>query len=178
MKALESMGYVALRDYNYFVRFNMFKGKYYRLKTLALILLSFITAVYFVLYGLSGGGAKYFVIAGIIALCFFMFFYVCSTTVKNICKQNAKTVRARQRVLFGKDGFLMDLICAKEEDNEYNEVFFKEIDRIYFAPKAIYIYIDKRSVIIMPKRNLNMSPIEAREFLKKYVPAQKLVVCV
>ncbi len=178
MKALESLGYVNIKDYTAYTRFHIFKGKYYRIKTFMLPLIIAAICVYLLLYGFSSGEKTYFIIAGIIVLCSLMTVYVLNVSVKNTCKRNADTVRAKQQTVFGKNGFVVDLFFQKEEANEHYEIFYDEVERVYFAPKAIYVYVEKRSAIVIPKRNLKINPYEAREFLKKYIPAQKLVICV
>lgn len=179
MKALECNGFVTPRDYTFFCRFNILKGRYYRVKTIAAAVILVAVCLLLLLCGLAYRQKVLFVAAGIILLCTLMFAYVMSVNVRNICNSKAKTVRARQHTVFGKNGIVFELIFDKTpEENEYSEIFFDEIDCIYDGPKAIYIYIEKRSVLVLPKRNLNMSPAEARGFLKKYVPAQRLVLCV
>lgn len=179
MKALECNGFVTPRDYTLYCRFNILKGRFYRVKAIAAAVILVAACLLLVLFGLAYGIKELFVVAGIILLCALMFAYVMSVNVKNTCNGKAKIVRAKQRTVFGKNGMVFELLFDKTpEENEYSEIFFDEIDRIYDGPKAIYVYIDKRSVLVLPKRNLNMSPAEVRGFLKKYVPAQKLVICV
>lgn len=179
MKALECNGFVTPRDYTLYCRFNILKGRLYRVKTISLAVLLVAVCLLLAICGLAYSRKALFVVAGIILLCALMFAYVMSVNVKNICNSKAKIVRATQHTVFGKNGVIFELLFEKTPDeNEYSEIFFDEIDCIYDGPKAIYIYIEKRSVLVLPKRNLNMSPAEAREFLKKYVPAQKLVICV
>ena len=176
MKTLKSEGYVTPRDYSAYLKFNILNGKYYRFKA-ACVLLS-IALICFFLFSLALVREErvYFVIGGVILLCTLMFFYTVNVNVKNICNKNAKVIRAKQKTAFGKNGFVFELVFQNEEENEYNEIFYDEIDDIYLAPKAIYIYIEKRSVIVIPKRNLSVTPNEAYEFLKRYCP-EKLVVC-
>ena len=178
VKPIRSEGYVALKDYISYTRFHAFKGKYYRIKTMVLLLAILATCAYMAIYALATGAHKYLVIAGIMLLCTGMFFYVVNINVKNVCKKNAKTVYATQKTEFGKNGFVVDMLFKNPEENEHYEIFYDEVERVYFAPKAIYVYIEKRSAIIIPKRNLKINPYEARCFLQEYIPPQKLVVCV
>ncbi len=179
MKAIESMGYVAIPDYKEFIYFNLFKGKNYRIKravTVALILLASAVSVF---YFFKTGSKISLIIGGVLLLGMFMLVYNVNTNVKNHCKNKAKVIRAKQSNKFGKNGLIYELLydsSAEAEENEYSEIFYDELETVYFAKNAIYLYIEKRSTIIIPKRNLNMSPQEALEFLKKYLP-QKLVIC-
>ncbi len=177
MKAIESMGYVTPRDYSAFVKFNVFKGKFYRLKTAVTTIFLLILSAFFILMGIAQQYKGYFIIAGVILLGMFMFVYTINVNVKNHCSRNAKVVRAKQNVKFGKNGFIFDLLFQNEQENEHDEIFYDELQAVYDAKTAIYLYIEKRSVVIVPKRNLNMSPAEAREFLLKYIPSQILVIC-
>ncbi|MBO5870577.1 MAG: YcxB family protein [Clostridia bacterium] len=178
MKSLASEGYVTPRDYNAYLKFNLLKGKYYRLKKVFVLISIALLCIALFLSGLSSGNKNYMVIAGIILLCTCMFFYSVNVAVKNNCNKNAKVIRAKQRTTFGKNGFVFELLFENEEENEYSEILFDEVEKIYLAPQAMYIYIEKRSVIVVPKRNLKVSPKEALTFLEKYCPNQKLVVCV
>ncbi|MBQ4317351.1 MAG: YcxB family protein [Clostridia bacterium] len=178
MKSLASEGYVTPRDYSAYLKFNLLKGKYYRFKKVLVLISIALLCIALFLSGLSSGNKNYMVIAGIILLCTLMFFYSVNVAVKNNCNKNAKVVRAKQRTQFGKNGFVFELLFENEEENEYSEILFDEVEKIYLAPQAMYIYIEKRSVIVVPKRNLKVSPKEALTFLEKYCPNQKLVVCV
>ncbi len=178
MKPLKSLGYVTPRDYSAYLKFNMLKGRYYRIKVICVVFSLAVICLWLLLAGLSYGNKSLWIAAGAIALCAFMFLYTVNTNVKRICNKSAKVIRAKQRTEFGKNGFVFELMFQNEEENEFNEILYDEIDKIYLAPKAMYIYIEKRSVIVVPKRNLQISPIEARAFLTKFVPDHKLVVCV
>ena len=178
MKSLASEGYVTPRDYSAYLKFNLLKGKYYRFKKVLVLISIALLCIALFLSGLSSGNKNYMVIAGIILLCTCMFFYSVNVAVKNNCNKNAKVVRAKQRTQFGKNGFVFELLFENEEENEYSEILFDEVEKIYLAPQAMYIYIEKRSVIVVPKRNLKVSPKEALTFLAKYCPTQKLVVCI
>ena len=178
MKAIESLGYVTPRDYTHFVRFNILKGKYYRVKAAVGIVMALIVCAFLAINGVVKGEKSYFILAGAVLLCIFMLFYTINNNVKNHCNRQPKVIRAQQKAVFGKNGFVFELLFKDEEENEHDEIFYDELEYVYDTKHAIYLYIEKRSVLIIPKRNLNMSPAEAREFLKKYIPAQKLVICV
>ena len=178
LKPLSAEGYVTPRDYNAYLKFNLLKGRFYRIKVIALAFVLAILCAALFFFGWVYGNKTYWIAAGAILLCVFMFFYTVNTNVKRVCNKSAKVIRAIQKVDFGKNGFVFELKFKNQEENEYNEIFYDEIDYIYLAPKAIYIYIDKGSVIVVPKRNINIAPIEAHAFLAKFVPPQKLVVCV
>lgn len=177
MKSLRSEGYVTPKDYSSYLKFNILKGKYYRFKALFLLLFLLSLCAFLVFLALATNERLYFIIGGIILLCALMFFYTVNVNVKNICNKNAKIIRAKQRTVFGKNGFVFELLFQNESENEFDEIFYDEVDNIYLAPKAIYVYIEKRSVIVIPKRNLSVTPNEAYEFLKRYCP-EKLIVCV
>ncbi len=177
MKALESIGYVTPKDYSAYVKFHVLKGKYYRLKSALIVIGLVLLGGLLVAYGFLSRTKGLVVGGGAILLCLLMFFYTINTNVKRICNSKAKTVRAKQHIVFGKNGFSLDLLFKNEEENEHDEIFFDELEMVYDAKTAIYVYIETRSVIIIPKRNLKISPEEARAFLVKYIPAQKLIIC-
>ncbi len=177
MKALESIGYVTPRDYSSYLYFHIFRSKNYRLKSKLFIFGMLLVGAILIALGLWSGEKGLVIGGGAIILCFFMFFYTVNNNVKRICNSKAKVVRAKQHMQFGKNGFMMDLLFQNEEENEHDEIFYDELEMVYDAKDAIYFYIEKRSVLIIPKRNLKITPEEARAFLIKYIPAQKLVIC-
>ena len=178
LKPLSSEGFVTLKDYTIYLKFNMLKGKYYRLKVFLIRLLLAVATLTLLLLGYVKHEKSLWIAAGAIILCFLMFSYTVNTNVKRVCNKSAKVVRAKQRVQFGKNGFVFELLFQNEEENEYNEIFYDELEALYLAPHAMYLYIEKRSVIVVPKRNINITPAEALAFLQEFVPAEKLVVCI
>lgn len=178
IKTLISEGYVTPRDYNTYMKFSFLKGKYYRIKVIGLIALLAALVLTLAFFGWVRSDKVFFIAAGAVLLCVLMFFYTVNTNVKRVCNKSAKVIRAKQKITFGKNGFVFELLFKNEEENEYNEIFYDEIDNIYLAPQAMYIFIEKRSVLVLPKRNLNMTPAEAKAFLERFVPNQKLVTCV
>ena len=176
MKAIRSEGYVTVKDYNSFARFNVFKGKYYRIKMILLGILLFVVCAALVVAGFLTGSKKMWILAGAILLAVLFFFYLLSVSVKNTCKMNSATVRALQKTEFGKNGFVVDLIFKDETKNERYEILYDEIEKIYLTRDAMYIYVEKRSAIVIPKRNLKIEPSDALAFLKEYAP-QKLAIC-
>jgi len=174
---LESFGYVTAKDYSKYVKFHVLKGKNYRVKTYLIVLGIVIAAALLVYYGLATRSKGLIIAAGAIVLAFCMFIYTINVNVKRICRSNAKTVRGKQETIFGKNGFVFNLIMQNEEENEHDEIFYDELEMVYLAKHAIYVYIEKRSVIIIPKRNLKVTPNEAYTFLKAFIPADKLTLC-
>ncbi len=176
MKAIRSEGYVTVKDYNSYARFNVFKGKYYRIIMTVLALLLLVVCVSLLVFGFLMAEKKLWILAGALVLAVAFFFYLLSVSVKNTCKLNADTVRAVQKTVFGKNGFVVDLVFKDESKNERYEILYDETEKIYLTRNAIYIYVEKRSAIVIPKRNLKIEPSEALAFLKQYAP-QKLVIC-
>ncbi len=177
MKALESLGYVNAKDYKEFIYFNLFRGKSYRIKKIATLVAILLVSAGFAVYGFLSGNKIFFVGAALVIGGALMMIYSVNSNVNNHCKRQAKVVRAKQSNKFGKNGFIYELLMDNPEENEHNEIFYDELDAVYVAKSAIYLYIEKRSTVIIPKRNLNISSEEAISFLKKYIPAQKLVIC-
>ena len=106
-----------------------------------------------------------------------MFAYVIKVNVRNICRKNAKAVRGKQHILSGKNGLVFELLYENEADNEYTDVLYDELDHIYETKGYYYIYVDKRTIIIAPKRNLRITQSEARAFLQSFA-GDKYVICV
>ena len=174
---LESSGFVTPKDYSRYVKFHVLKGKNYRVKTYLIVLGVVIAAALLLYYGLATRSKGLIIAAGAVVLALCMFIYTINVNVKRICRSNAKTVRAKQETVFGKNGFVFDLIMQNPEENEHDEIFYDELEAIYLTKHAIYVYIEKRSVIIIPKRNLKVTPFETYSFLYKYIPKGKLILC-
>ncbi len=177
MKAIQSEGYVSIADYKAFIKFHVLRGKYYRLKSAAIIFGIVLISAVLLTLGFLTHNKGLIIGGGAILLCLLMFFYTINVNVKRVCTSKAKTVRSIQKTVFGKNGFVFELICKNPEENEHDEIFFDELETVYVTKNTIYLYIEKRSVIIIPKRNLKITPEEAYKFLQKYIPAQKLVIC-
>lgn len=177
MKALESIGYVTPKDYTSYLNFHIFRSKNYRMKSKLFILGFALLGAIFIALGFLIGNKGLIIGGGAVILCLIMFFYTVNNNVKRICKSKAKIVRAKQHMIFGKNGLVLDLLFQDEAENEHDEIFYDELEKVYLAQNAIYLYVEKRSVLIIPKRNLKVTPEEARAFLEKYIPDQILVIC-
>lgn len=177
MKVLQSKGYVTVGDYSSYVKFNMFKGKFYRLKVRLLVVAVTAACLLLGIYGVRLHNMGMIIGAGIVLLCSAMFAYVVRVNVRNYCRSRADYVRSEQQVVFGKNGFTFEVL-SKNNELPFTETLYSEIEVLYFAPGAIYIYLGGGSVVILPSRNINLRKADAIEFLTRYVPAEKLVICV
>ncbi|MBR0232189.1 MAG: YcxB family protein [Clostridia bacterium] len=177
MKPFESFGKLNKNDYAAFVRFGMLKGKYHRVYALLAALALTAGVIALALVGVARKNKEALICAGILLLCAGMLAYMIKTTVRNVMAKNEKAARGTQHVLFGKNGFVFELLYDKGSDSEYTDVLYEELERVYETKGHFIIYIDKRTAIIVPKRNLRVSPGSAREFLQKFIP-DKFVICV
>ena len=177
MKPFESFGVLGQRDYGIFLRFNLLKGKYYRVITLAIALLYTALIIALAVIGLNNSNRDLVLTAGILLLCAGMAAYVIKVNVRNICRKHIKAMKGKQHILFGKNGLIFELLYEKEEDNEYTDILYDELDKVYETKAYYYIYVDKRTVLIAAKRNLRIPNSEAREFLQSFIP-DKFVICV
>lgn len=178
MKALESLGYMKPDHYKEYVIFNFLKTKYHRILKLIISAVYSLSAVALLIYGFSSKNKTVMWVSVALLVLGALFIYSINRNVKAICRSNAKLMRGVQHVKFGKNGFIFNLIFKKESENEHYEVTFEEIMKIYDAPKAFYVYINKRSVVIIPKEYLCCTISEAEKYLETYCPAEKLVKCV
>lgn len=177
MKPFESFGKLNKNDYTAFVRFGMLKGKYHRVYALLAALALTAGVLALALTGIARKNKEALICAGILLLCAGMLAYMIKTNVRNVMVKNARAARGTQHVLFGKNGFVFELLYDKESDCEYTDVLYEEIDRVYETKAHFIIYIDKRTAVIVPKRNLRINVASAREFLQKFIP-DKFVICV
>ena len=172
----ETFGYVTQKDYGAFVRFNILKGRFYRLKAAFAALVLAAAVITLLALGLATKNRDLMIAAGIILLSAGMGAYMIKVQVRNVCRRNAKAVRGKQHILFGKNGLIFELKYQNSEDDEYTDVLYEEIDFIYETRGYYYIYVDKHTIMIAPKRSLRVSVDEANRFLQEFVP-DKYVVC-
>lgn len=177
IKPLVSKGKVVPNDYVEFARFNAFKGKYYRIKVRAVPIVSCLIGIPLGLFGLI---VQQYLLA-IAAFIILFSTYSLMSSFKNKGKRmfvvNKKFAGAVHHVVFGKNGFINE-VTYSDGNTEHNEYLFGEVEKIYFAPAAIYIYMDKSSVFILPSHNVQVTKEEALAHLLKYVPEDKLIICV
>lgn len=177
IKPLVSKGKVIASDYVEFARFNAFKGRFYRVKIKAIPIVSCLIGIPLALIGLF---YKQYILA-IVAFVVLFFVYTLMSSFKNKGNRmfivNKRFAGAIHHVVFGKNGFINETTFINGE-TDHNEYLFDEVQKIYFAPSAIYIYMDKSSVFILPSRNVKVSKEEALAHLLKYVPQEKLIICV
>ena len=87
LRPLESFGYVTPKDYTAYLKFNLLKGRYYRLKVMAVLLCLGTVCAWLLLAGITKGNKSRWIAAGAIALCAFMFIYTVNVNVKRICNK-------------------------------------------------------------------------------------------
>jgi hypothetical protein len=177
MKPLVSKGKVVPNDYVEFAKFNAFKGKFYRIKVKSVPIVSCLIGIPIGLFGLI---SQEYILA-IFAFIVLFSTYSLMTSFKNKGKRmfvvNKKFAGATHHVVFGKNGFINEVTYA-DGNTEHNEYLFSEVDKIYLAPAAVYIYMDKSAVFILPSANIKVTKDEAIAHLSKFVPEDKLVICV
>ena len=177
MKPLVSKGKIVPNDYVEFARFNMFKGKYYRVKIKALPIIACLIGIPVALFGIITREYYYAIAAFVLIFSIYSLMSSFKNKGKRMFVVNKKFAGATHHVVFGKNGFINEVTYA-DGNLEHNEYLFSEVERIYFAPAAIYIYMDKSSVFILPSANVLVSKDDAIAHLRKFVPEDKLVVCV
>ncbi len=176
MKPLECNGKLILSDYVDFARFNVFKGKYFRIKIMAVPFVAALFCIFMIYLSVMQSTLIYGFIAVMMILMLRVVLGSFKTKGKQMYAANAKYARAVQSTLFGKNGFITEL-KSEGKEAEHNEYYFDEVQKIYFAPNAVYVYMNKKSVFILPKRNFKVTIDQALSYLSEYVPAEKLVIC-
>ncbi len=177
MKALESIGQVIANDYVEFARFNTFKGKLYRVTIKAIPIFACLIGIPMALFGLIFRQYPYAILAFVLLFSAYSLMSSFKNKGKRMFVANARFAGATHHVVFGKNGFINE-VTFKDGTTDHNEYYFEETMKIYYAPQAIYIYMDKGSVFILPKRNFNIEEKEALAHLVRFVPDYKLVVCI
>lgn len=177
MKPLVSKGKIVVKDYIEFARFNMFKGKFYRIKIRALPVIACLIGIPVALFGLIYQQYIYALAAFVLLFSVYTLMASFKNKGKRMFVVNKRFAGAVHHVVFGKNGFINEVTLA-DGSTEHNEYLFSEVEKIYLAPSAIYIYMDKSSVFILPSGNVQITRDEAVAHLLKFVPEDKLVVCV
>ncbi len=177
IKPLVSKGKVVANDYVEFARFNSFKGRFYRIKVKAVPIVSCLIGIPLAVFGFIIHQYLYAIAAFVILFSTYSYMSSFKNKGKRMFVVNKKFAGAVHHVVFGKNGFVNEVTYIDGE-TEHNEYLFTEVEKIYFAPSAIYIYMNKASVFILPSGNVKVSKDEALAHLLEYVPQEKLVVCI
>ena len=165
-KYLISRGKVVLSDYREFSTFNLCRNRFSRvLRTLFVVWVVAISA-YLAVVGFLSQNSKLILIGGVLLLCLGSFFALLRKHVKTVCVKKQQYLYATHEVQFGKNGMIYSVLfdpahnSYKQADTQ-DDFFYSDFMAVYETRGFFYFYIDKKSTIIVPKRN--MMPADSME---------------
>lgn len=182
-KYLFSSGKVVLSDYNEYSTFNLCRGKYSRVIRTAVVTWIVIICAFFAVAGFVAKNMMTVLIGGIILLCLASFFVLLRRQVKTVCLKKRQYLYATHEVRFGKNGLIYSVLFDPEhnpykQENTQDDFFYDDFYRIYETGGFFYLYLDKKSTIIVPKRNMMPADsMELRELLTKKLD-KKFIRCI
>ncbi len=172
-KYLLAQGKVILSDYREFSTFNLCRGKFSRVIRTAFIAWALVICLYLAVVGFMAQNTMLILIGGVLLLCLGTFFALLRKQVKTVCVKKQQYLYATHRVQFGKNGLIYSVLFDpehnpyKQEDTQ-DDFFYTDFMAVYETGGFFYLYLDKKSTIIVPKRNMMPADyMELRALLSK-----------
>jgi len=182
-KYLFSSGKVVLSDYREYSTFNLCRGKYSRVIRTAVVTWIVLICAFIAVAGFVAKNMMTVLIGGIILLCLASFFTLLRRQVKTVCVKKQQYLYATHEVRFGKNGLIYSVLFDPahnpyKQENTQDDFFYDDFYRVYETGGFFYLYLDKKSTIIVPKRNMMPADsIELRELLAKKLD-KKFIRCI
>ncbi len=172
-KYLLSKGKVVLSDYREYSNFNLCRNKYSRVIRTLIVVWVIAMALYLAVAGLATQNSALVLIGGLILLCAGTFFALLRKQVKTVCVKKQEYLYATHQVQFGKNGLIYSVIFdpehnARKHEDTQDDFFYEDFMAVYETKGFFYLYVDKKSTIIVPKRNMMPADcLELRELFSK-----------
>jgi hypothetical protein len=169
------------QKYKDFIRFSLFRGKYYRFGFPSFIALVILALAIFVLTVLTIEMDTFltvlFIFLFTVILLFAYLYFVLPVTGYKKARSWAKGIRLIYR--FGEDDFTLKTDNTENSDFvddaklKYNIIF-----RIYETDKAFYLYLSKAQAFIISKSDIIAGSVDdLRELLVKNTPPKTYIKC-
>lgn len=182
-KYLFSSGKVVLSDYREYSTFNLCRGKFSRVIRTAVVMWLVLACLFVAVVGFMAQNTMLILIGGIILLCLGSFFALLRRQVKTVCIKKQQYLYATHEVRFGKNGLIYSVLFDpahnpyKQEDTQ-DDFFYTDFFRVYETGGFFYLYLDKKSTVIVPKRNMMPADcMQLRELLSKKME-KKFIRCI
>lgn len=182
-KYLLSKGKVVLSDYREYANFNLCRGRFSRVVRTAIMIWVIIIALYLAVVGFVSQSSGLVLVGGLLLLCLGTFFALLRRQVKTVCVRKQEYLYATHQVQFGKNGLIYSVLFdpqhnyRKLEDTQ-DDFFYTDFFRVYETGGFFYLYIDKKSTIIVPKRNMMPADsLELRDLLAEKLE-KKFIRCI
>lgn len=168
-KYLLSKGKIVLSDYREYANFNLCRGKLSRVIRTAVTVWVVIIAAYLAVVGFASQNSTLVLVGGLILLCLGTFFALLRKQVKTVCVKKQEYLYATHQVQFGNNGLIYSVLFDPEHngrklEDTQDDFFYTDFFRVYETGGFFYLYLDKKSTIIVPKRN--MMPADSLELRK------------
>ena len=180
---LTARGKIVLSDYREYMQFNLFRGKFSRLIRMLVILAVVLASLYLLLLGLQLHNTMVILGAGVLLLCFCMFFYLLRRTVKQTCLKQKPFLYATHEVRFGGNGLIYSVLYDPEHNphklpDSQTDHFYDSFFRVYETSAFFYFYPEKKSAIILPKRNMTLQDGQKLRALLQKELGKRFVRCI
>lgn len=180
---LTARGKVVLSDYREYMQFNLFRGKLSRVIRTLVILAVVLLSLYLLLLGLQLHNTTVILAAGVLLLCFCMFFYLIRRTVKQTCLKKKPFLYATHEVRCGGNGLIYSVLYDPAHNpqklpDSQQDYLYEAFFRVYETGGFFYFYPDKKSAIILPKRNLPLEDLPRLRTLLQKELGKRFVRCV
>ena len=180
---LTARGKVVLSDYREYMQFNLFRGKFSRLIRALVILAAVMASLYVLLLGLKLHSTPLVLLAGILLLCFCMFFYLLRRTVKQTCLKQKPFLYATHEVRCGGNGLIYSVLYDPAHNPQHlpdsqQDHLYESFYRVYETGGFFYFYPKKKSAIILPKRNLTPADGQKLRVLLQKELGDRFVRCI
>ncbi len=183
MKYLHARGKIVLSDYREYAYFNLFRGKFSRVVRAMVTLVIVLIAVFLLLVGFSAQSSLFVVGGGAVLLSLGSFVFLLRKNVKTVCIKRKPFLYASHEIRFGGNGMLYSVLYDKEhnpngwEDSRV-EYLFEDFFRVYENGGFFYFYTDKKSAIILPKRNMTIEDFVALRGILNKTLGKKFIRCI
>ncbi len=178
MKYLTARGKIVLSDYREYMNFHLFRGRWSRVLRSLVILAVLLVCVYLILLGIQLRNTMLLLLAGILLLCFCMFFFLLRKYVKDLCMKRKPFLYATHEICCGGNGLIYSVFYDPEHNPQHlpdsqQDYLYSGFCRIYETGGFFYFYPDRKSAIILPKRNMPPADsLRLRSLLKKELGKQ------
>ncbi|MBQ8324944.1 MAG: YcxB family protein [Clostridia bacterium] len=182
-KYLLSKGKVVLSDYREYANFNLCRSKFSRVIRTAVMAWVILIALYLAVVGFVAQSSVLVLAGGVLLLCLGTFFGLLRKQVKTVCIKKQEYLYATHQVQFGNNGLIYSVLFDPEHNSHkledtQDDFFYTDFFRVYETGGFFYLYIDKKSTIIVPKRNMMPADsLELRTLLSQKLE-KKFIRCI
>ena len=180
---LTARGKIVLSDYREYMNFNLFRGKFSRLIRGFVMFAVVLACLLVLLAGIQVQSTMLVLSAGIALLCFCMFFYLLRRTVKQTCLKQKPFLYATHEVQCGGNGLIYSVLYDPEHNpqklpDSQQDHLYESFFRVYETGGFFYFYPDKKSAIILPKRNMTLQDGQRLRTLLQKELGDRFVRCI